>query len=376
MRGAGLLLIAACGAKAPAESLDNLQPQPPPTSPSHVVHAVAVRRPAIDISWLLPDFHEELRWPLTGMNHPMLEPQFPVATELAVGVDWQQLCARGVQNRVSATQKELLSYLHGWCDVAKRDVDAACAHLTPLLGSIKGGLRAAVRQDLANILVEQGDANKAEHWLSKHRIRDVQILDLLAANYIELGSEADAFEINRRAIDSDDSASEATKCTRLVKSIAIGLEHDVERPVNTLKAMVVMAKVPDETCERLWNKVSCARDHSWCSGYLDDEGIAPDALELLNAYENWPSGRATATAWWIYADNARQALPTAGAAQLVVTAIEASLAADHVCEGAMAASFNHAVEMVRGVPEGPAFEARLQQIEKACPKPPLPKAAP
>jgi hypothetical protein len=77
---------------------------------------VSAPRPEIDLSWLLADFHDELRWPLTGMSHPALEPRFPIAQQLAMpGIGWQDLCARGVQHRTSATQKELLAYLRGWC---------------------------------------------------------------------------------------------------------------------------------------------------------------------------------------------------------------------------------------------------------------------
>jgi hypothetical protein len=304
------------------------------------------------------------------MNHPTLEPSFPVAQELAIGVDWEQLCARGVHTRVSATQKELLHYLHGWCDAAKRDIDAACAHLTPLLGSVKSGLRPAVRRDLANILVEQGDADKAEHWLSKHHIRDTQILDLLAANYIEVGSEADAFAINRRAMDSDDHATDATKCMRLAKRIVIGHDHNVETYVAQFKKMVLDAKVPDQTCERLWNKVACWRERGMCAGYYNDENISTQARLLADAYDAWPAGSAKWHEWWNYADTARLAVPAPGAAELVVTAMEAALRAHPKCGQGMAVSFRHNAAIVRDAGVTPDLDDRLLVIEKACPESP------
>jgi hypothetical protein len=377
VRVLGVLLVAACGAKAPPEPFESLPPQPASQS-ADIVRGVAMPRPEIDIAWTEPEFHEELRWPLSGMNHPKLEPRFPVAQELAIGLDWQQLCARGVHTRISATQKELLSYLHGWCDVDKRDVDAACAHLTPLLGSVTSGMRSAVRQDLANILVDQGNADRAEHWLSKHHVRDIATLDLLAANYVEVGSLADAFEINRRVIDSDDHATDATKCMRLVKRIVIGFDHRPDIPMSELKALAVNAKAPDPTCERLWNKIACWHNRSGCAGYYNDEGISEQVRLLADVYDEWPTRRATSEAWWIYADKARLALPAPGAAQLVVTAIEASVYA-RPCTPPMAVSFHHAIEQVRKAPEGPAFDARLQAIEKRCVKPepiPAPTAAP
>src|SRR6185503_18531607 len=161
VRWLGVMLVAACGAKAPLAILKN---EPAPiestiTREKWKVRFAEAPRPTIDVDQYLPDFHDELRWPLSGMNHPSLEPRFPVANELAIGVDWQTLCARGVQNRTSPTQKELLSYLRGWCEVQRRDVDGACAHLTPLIGAMTFGMPAAVRQDLANILVDHGDAD-------------------------------------------------------------------------------------------------------------------------------------------------------------------------------------------------------------------------
>jgi hypothetical protein len=359
--------------------LDNAQT--PRTSPrrSHGFSAAkpAEPRPDIDVSFLLPDFHDELRWPLSGMNHPTLEPRFPIAQELAVGVDWQQLCARGVQNRVSATQKELLGYLQGWCEVQKRNVDGACTHLKPLLGSMKSGMRTAVRQDLANILVDQGSSEKAEHWLSKHDIRDVATLDLLAASYVELGLDGDAFAINRRAIDSDDYATAATKCKRLVKRIVLGYDHEPELAAGQLKSMVVNTKAPDKTCQRLWNKVACWRDHSKCTGFHDDENIPASTRLLLDAYDAWPSGPTTSMQWWSYTDMARLALPNRGAADLVVSAMEATLRAAYgTCFKGIGASFHHAINDVRAAPDGGRLEARLQAIEKVCPKPPPPPPPP
>jgi hypothetical protein len=361
-----VLVIAACGARAPVAVENAEQPQQAPRR-SRITSGERAPRPDIDVSWSVPDFHEELRWPLSGMSHPTFEPQFPIAQELAVGVDWEQLCARGVHNRVSATQKELLTYLHGWCDAAKHDVDSACSHLTPLLGSIKSGLRPAVRRDLANILVDQGNADKAEHWLTKHNIRDVQILDLLAANYMEIGSEADAFTINRRAIDSDDYATLATKCTRLVKRIVIGLDHDREIPIKMLKDMVVKAKVADETCKRLWNKVECWRSSLSCDNYYSDENIPMEARLLADAYNKWPSEPASSFEWWAYVDTTRLALPTPGAAPLVVTAMELALKArGYNCQGGIAVSFRHTLETVRRAPDAVVLEDRILKIEKTC----------
>jgi hypothetical protein len=368
-----LLLACACGAKAPV-AVENVERSRPRAGrvPDDYLGKANATRPDVDISWAVPDFHDELRWPLTGMNHPTLEPRFPIAQELAIGIDWEQLCARGVHTRISATQKELVSYLRAWCEVQKRDADAACAHLTPLLGSVKSGLRPAVRQDLANIIVEHGDADKAEHWLSKHRIRDVATLDLLAANYVEVGSLGDAFVINRRVIDEDVRATDETKCMRLVKRIVIGHDHNPQLAVEALKDLAVKPKVPDPICERAWNKIVCWRDLEQCAEHFTDENIPDEARQLVAAYFAWPSGRASWQEWWNYADTTRLALPQPGAAALVVTAMEAALRASGHCGEGMGSSFRHNVGLVRQAGVTAELEERLQAIEKACPKTGLP----
>ena len=100
------LLVVGCGTKPPPpqpvrywENALLVSRGPDPNRSSRTEQ----RRPNIDVRSLLPDFSAELRWPLTGMSHPILEPRFAIAQELAVpGVEWQQLCARGVQNRTSS----------------------------------------------------------------------------------------------------------------------------------------------------------------------------------------------------------------------------------------------------------------------------------
>src|SRR5262249_50930548 len=147
-----------------------------------------VPRPEIDIAQFLPDFHEELRWPLTQLMHPKLEPTYAIATALAApGMGWLDLCAIGAQNRHASGNNDQQAYLRGWCSVAKDDVDHACQYLAPLLGSVTRGMSAAVRSDLANILVAQGDADNAEHFINKHDLRDIAMLDQLAASFVEIG---------------------------------------------------------------------------------------------------------------------------------------------------------------------------------------------
>jgi hypothetical protein len=379
---AALALGAACGAKPP-EPLEAPEPAPSrasgPNTPANrrITRAtVAAPRPAIDISPYLPDLHHALRWPLSGMSHPVLEPQFPIARELAIDVDWEQLCARGVHLRTSATQKELLSYLGAWCEVLERDIDNACARLKPLLSSTRRGLASAVRRDLANILT-QGNADAAEHWISRHDIRDVPMLDLLAANFAEVGLEQDAFVINARAIDTDAHASDATKCRRLVKRIMISHEGiDPKFPTEELRVLATRPKVPDPVCRRLYNAVTCHQNPvAGCWSYHTDENIDARARTLVRLYHTWPRF-ADSLKWWRIGHDAFMALPLPGAVEFSITAFEASLAADSGCTHDRALEVHLAVDAIRRDPANAAFEPRLARLAAACTLPELPTASP
>jgi hypothetical protein len=370
-----VLLVAACGAKPPPESLENLETKPQRAA-DPVRHAIIrMARPDIDVTWALPDFHDDLRWPLTGMNHPVLEPRFEVAQRLAMpGIGWEELCSRGVQNRVSATQKELLSYLRGWCEVQKRNVDGACAQLKPLFGSITLGLTAAVRQDFANILVEQGDADGAEHWLTKHDIRDTPLLDLLAANYVEVGSSQDAFKINRRAIDSDSHANAATQCRRLVRRIKLEQEANPALAIEELKILGRTSKVSDPICERLYNKVECSLAPATdCLRFIYDERLPESTLHLLAAYFNWPY-EGYAFQWTELAHNAMKALPNPGAAELIITAYEAASLTDALCIDHE--QMQKAIASIRLDATNAIYEPRLRSLELACAKAPPKSVSP
>lgn len=369
MRGLlGLVLVAACGAKAPP-AVDNADTTPEVSEPAPTESFLATDapRPDIDIAHLRPEFHHELRWPLSAMNHPSLEPRFAVAEQLAApGITWEELCARGVHRRVVASQREMQMYLHAWCDVQKRDIESACAHLAPLLGSTTLGLTAAVRQDLANILVATGDADKAEHYLSKHHIRDIDTLDLLAASYVEVGSPGDAFEINQRAIDSDDHATDATKCRRLVRRIVLGPRDAPLLAFETMQALVMNAKLPDPACERLHAKVKCHVDHRQCRRFYLDEHIGFSGELLVDVYYEWPATGARHARWLEYIKRARQAIPEPGATELVVSALEAAVRTVTGCRHHLAAIVAATIARIYRHGVHPGYEARLQELQRSC----------
>ena len=60
VRVLGVLLVAACGAKAPAV-VENVEQTPAPQPRAKLSRTVRMARPAIDVTWALPDFHDDLR---------------------------------------------------------------------------------------------------------------------------------------------------------------------------------------------------------------------------------------------------------------------------------------------------------------------------
>lgn len=360
----GLCVVAACGPKAPpAEPLDNADLAHPPPVGELPRRTAKAERPAIDISAYTPDFHDELRWPLSGMSHPVLEPRFDVAQELAdPGIGWQELCARGVQNRVSATQKELLSYLHGWCDVDKGDIDGACTYLAPLIGSTMRNLTPAVRLDLANILAS-GSADKAEHWLNKHNIRDIPMLDLLAANYAEQGLLHDGAIINQRIIDSDDHATEATKCRRLTRQIAMHHDSDQTMAFMQLEQLAKKPTAPDPLCVTLFHKAECVRNPDNCSDFFDDEKIDHRAAALMKAYAVWP-WEGTYRQWWWVVASARYAVGMPDADELLMTALDAAFRAEGGCPDA--STEVHEVVKLMVLAQDARYQSRLKEMAAMC----------
>jgi hypothetical protein len=338
------------------------------TEPVHDLHpppkpVARAERPNIDISRYVPDMHDELRWPLSGMSHPKLEPTYPIATALAApGVGWIDLCSIGAQNRMTSGDRDVVSYLRGWCNVIKGDVDNACRYLTPLLGSVTRGLSTAVRTDLANILVDQGDADHAEHWIAKHQIRDLETLDRLAASYVEVGSTHDAFAINRLAIDADNAPTAATRCRRLTRAIVLGPAGDM-LPFEELSQLVENAKVPDAECAAQLHAVACWRDHSAqaCRAYERDQGTDPRAAELVDLYFRWPD-EADLNTWWRIADEAVLLTSVPGADDIAIDAFDAALRAAHDCGPGVRRSLERASAAITSPPQ----QARLSELLAHC----------
>jgi hypothetical protein len=323
---------------------------------------VFVDRPQLQLSRPTPDFHDELRWPLSSMSHPALEPRFEIASHFAQpGIGWMELCARGVQNS-AGRDKELLAYLRGWCAAVKGDADAAVANLTPLLGSTTSGLRVAVRTDLANILAN-GHADKAAHLIKANNIRDVAVLDLLSANYVEVGTPAEAAAFNREAIASDDYATHATKCERLTKAIVLSGDRMSALWLD-LEELATKPKRPDPTCVVLHNKLKCWRDRSSCRGFYADEGLDAAMVNLADAYYSWPNGH-NQRHWLDIIDKAVEAYGLPGAREVTFAALENVVRADSACDPSTKDWLSLRTQALRAVLDAPE-QAKLDAIIASC----------
>lgn len=334
--GVAALVLASCAPKR-AEKLEVLNVREPEQVAvvRRVEPVAAAARPDLDVAELVPDFHDLLRWPLSAMNHPTLEPKFGIAAVFAdPGIDWIELCQRGVQNRsMGAQRRDELDYLRGWCSTLSRDVDTACAKLTPLVSSTVLGIPAAVRIDIANILVDNGHADKAEHWIKRHSIDDPELLDTLAASYAEVGNDRDAWTINRHVIDSDVKPTLETVCRRLAKHIVLSPEGERLAPAAELEKIATTANNPNPVCAELHHAIRCwSNPASDCSDYLRDMGIDQKYGVVLRAYYSWPSGRAPASSWLYVANNAQYAVDIPEGLELTLASLETAASVGGQCQ--------------------------------------------
>lgn len=318
-------VLAACGAKAP-EALPAVEHSAgPPVHHAAVSPWTRVPRPELAIEQDLPDLTEELRWPLSVMEHPALEPHYPIASVLAdPGITWMELCARGVQHRLDPSHKDELAYLGAWCAAAKHDAQAAVTALAPLVHSSVMGIANAVPLDLAFVLCgSTDDAEHADQILRGVGIRDPHIWDLLAASYLEVSKKRDAAYATSTAIQLDPNASDALACHRLTRSLMLGSSAYRDAGLKELETRAAH-KAPAEACIELALKVPCALERD-CVAYFKAQNIEPRKLALINLYEHWPS-HGDRDAWIDVAWRARRAWPADGSVELIRAALEAAVA--------------------------------------------------
>lgn len=339
MKLAALVLLAACGAQPVAPTLaPNPKPAEPGPGPARINYhhedpvsrAVAVPRPDIGVSPQLaavpqPDPSDHLRWPLTANSHPTLEPTYAIAPVFAAsGVSWTDLCRLGAQNRrTSGALADQSEYLKAWCDVSRRETAAAVQRLGPLLRSTVLGLPAAVRIDIANILVDAGDADQAQGVLAAAKIADLAVIDTLAASYIEVGQVREGAMLNGVAIESYDFKRPADQCERLTRRLLMAGNDERTQMIADYDPYL-----SNRSCARLAHEVAC-----WlvrrCADYLTDHGIPAGTAPLLNIYFTWPEGTANADTWWNVGEVAYREMGTPGADELAVAAYEGAMLGDN-----------------------------------------------
>jgi hypothetical protein len=322
MKPIGLLVVlVGCGAK-PAEPLSGIGPAATPVT-THIIPAVAIDRPLLDIASLLPDPTEHGRWPLDGAQHPALEPTFDIAGALAQSsITWQQLCDRGADHRHLSGNNDLSDYLGAWCSVERHDTKDALFRLGLLHSSTILGLSAAVKRDCADILVDQGPSDEVERLLRTNGLLDAPTVDLVSAAYFEIGKRDDAYAINDLAIQMDRTANNRTQCLRFARGAVVATDWNVDAMIEQLH----QKGEHDALCGDLDHELECWRTPgSKCGPYFRDQKRPTGELELVQLYLNWPRDARSSDHWLDIGDHALKATPIAEAAKLYTPAFEVGM---------------------------------------------------
>lgn len=384
--GLAMTATAACAPQR-AERLEAPTPiQPPPAleapaPPQRPELDYAAPVLHVDITIVDPDPTAELRWPLGLSEHPELVPHFDVAKVLAEpDVDWIELCKMGAHKRTIPKLRDELGYLRAWCAAGANDTAAAIDGLMKLRSTVVPGLAAAIRADVSNILVSH-DPSSARHMIKTFRLSDEpDIVDRLAATYVEAGKLGGAIEINELAIANDSGRTPAKTCQRLARRVL--LDPDTYR--TSRSAFSAKAPVPgfaddstdllfgakldaDRRCKELDAELSCWLAKENCSAWYAMHGVSEGLANLLAATAAWPTGkfRANPDAWWHVIPRALDARPQKEAYEAVVTATEATLRLTH-CRDDFGMNRVRDVlrELVTDTALPPGYVERLKQLDE------------
>lgn len=289
--------------------IDVITSPPPPPDPK-IAEAMAALDP-----------HEYERWPLSANQHPALEPAYAIAKVFAQpGVSWLDLCSRGAQNRRGGGGNvEQLEYLRAWCDVAKRDARAAVTRLAPLVRSTVLGMPAAVRLDIANIVVDAGDADDAAQILSAALVDDIAIFDIVAASYAEVGKAKDAVAFADRAVAAHQTRRPVEHCMRITRRVVLSEPSERAAWIHRLSPFE-----DNSFCVSKLNELNCWHAQL-CEPYLLDRGVSERSLELGALYRAKPKLSAAPKVWIEYAQRAWQFRGGRATEELAVSALETAL---------------------------------------------------
>jgi len=288
------VMLAACAAK-PAAPLPVVPAIAHPTAMrAPISDPLRIRAPRPDVTFpdLVPDLGEEPRWPLTGMQHPSLQPSFDVADALAEpGITWTDLCARNVDRRRDPSHRDELVYLAGWCAAQQHDAAAAVGLLAQVRNSAVPGIAHAVGFDIANILVDSQDAEHADQILVATQLRSVELYDLLAAAYFEIGRNDDALQATAAALQLDSRHAAAATCHRLARAALLGPEASRGFEVDELTS-ASHSRAPDPVCVELAAEVACVADPDvGCRDYNATHHIDLSIEHLAALVEHWREPR-------------------------------------------------------------------------------------
>ncbi len=359
-----MVLMVACGAPV-AEPLHAPPKQPqPPDAPVVTTRPDRAngKRPELDLSAVAPSFEEELRWPLPGSIHPMLEPRYEIAKALAEpGISWIELCRMGIQGRHMSSEagQQQMDYLRAWCSVANHDLDAAVGRFATLVHPVVSGMRSAIPLDLADILVGGCQSGEALHLLDKHTVVTPEVFDTLAAAYFEVDRLEDARDVNLRALEGEQR--EPATCHRRVREIALAEKWNMRTLTQQFADRV--GDTSDPACITLSHLARCIDDPAGhCKPYFQDENINLGYVHLFAAYYGWSQKAATFPDWIAIAKAAIDAIPLAGADQLASEALEAALRSSQ-CLGDSLYQLELLAIRAVGLPHDPALDARLKPLE-------------
>lgn len=368
---APLVVLAACGAPprpTPPPSADPAVEALPGHRPGHrashdSAELVTVPRPEIPalapvLAIAPPDPSDHVRWPLTANRHPALEPSYAIAPVFAdPGVSWVDLCRLGAQNRrTSGALTDQTEYLKAWCDVSRREITSAVTRLGALAHSPVLGLPTAVRLDIANILVDAGDASEAQRVLAAARVADLAVLDLLAASYIEVGKIRDGAQLNELALGSYDFRRPADQCERITRRVL--LLSETER---ALEFPDFTPYLGNHSCMVLANEVRCWAKRD-CAGYLAAQGIPLPMANVASLYFTWPASPERSETWLQLADLAYMRLGTPGADTLATAAWEGALRSANCDRKVVAAIRGLASHVLLDASHDTSLDPRLEII--------------
>lgn len=224
------------------------------------------------------------------------------------------------------------------------------------------GLAPAVRVDIVHVLVDHGTADDALRLLSKYHLKDLAILDLLAAAFQDLGKPDDAAEINAIAIARDD-LDRGRRCHRQARRVVM----DPEPYRSALWSNRNLFDEPtgsDRTCDQLEAQLACwLRPKLDCARYFKDRGIDPRTQYLIQAHENWPVVRVSGFTWLWTADFAINAGTVPRAYDFAVLALEMAVRSDECSEKIETAVQRRARWLLSVDARPTGFEQRLRILE-------------